>query len=105
MMTPLTTVAPFTFIVCDLSGVPVGPLTERFVRCTEEGVPILEDLFEQAEIILVARKLEYYERYDVDVPSGTDKYYTHCIFDVENRGLQMIARQSLPGRTGPRSPG
>lgn len=100
-MTPLTTVVPFTFTICDLSGVPVGPLTERFVRCTEEGVPILEDLFEQAEIILIARKLEYYERFDIEVPPCADKYYTHCIFDVENRGLQMIARPALPGSRNP----
>ena len=101
-MTPLTTVAPFAFIVCDLSGVPVGAPAERFVRCTEEGVPILEDLYEQAEVILVARKLEYYERFDIEVPPCADKYYTHCIFDLEHRGLQMIARPVLPG---PRSPG
>lgn len=97
-MTPLTTVAPYQFIVCDLSGNPVYEAKERFVRCTEEGVPILSDLYEQAEIILVARGLEYYERFDIEVPPCADKYYTHCIFDVAHRGLQLVARPVLPAR-------
>jgi hypothetical protein len=55
MMTPQTTVVPFEFYICDLSGAYLADLGERFIICDEAETPLAESLLENADILLEAR--------------------------------------------------
>jgi hypothetical protein len=82
MMTPLTTVIPFTFFICDLSGSVLLKLPERFVKCTEDEIPIFEELFETEEILLEANTVCVYNRFpqlQTKKLNGYNVYYTHSI--------------------------
>ena len=81
-MTPLTTVIPFTFFICDLSGAVLLKLPERFVKCAEDEIPIFDELFETEEILLEAHTAYVYNRLsqvETKKFNGRNVYYTHSV--------------------------
>ncbi len=97
-MTPTTTVRPFTFAVIELPSYKVlRTLPERFVRCNEEnGQPILEHLFEVAEILCEHRGINIV--CVLEILTHGEVYYTHSV-RIDGRDGFLAAR--LPRSGGP----
>lgn len=85
-------VALFTFSIYDLSGSQIGPLWERFVRCTEDGALDWEELYAQVEILLDYAGVEQFDRLKF---CDWDLYITHKLTDW--KGVPALVR----GRRAP----
>ena len=113
-MTPLTTVIPFTFFICDLSGTLLLKLPERFVKCAEDDTPIFEELFETEEILLEAHTACVYNRLqqvETQKINSYTVYYTHSVVWVERgwhgvlgavASAAWIPGSAVPGGAAPR---
>ena len=103
MMTPLTTVKPYRFSLYDCNHNLVKYLSERFVKCTEDDMPILENMYEVAEILMDAQGFTKYERLGAIVNSKY--YYTHKV-ELNFRRFLCVAvvAPGAEGVEGPRVP-
>jgi hypothetical protein len=92
MMTPQTTVVPFEFYICDLSGTVLSTLSERFVICDDYEIPFRESLLENAEVLLESKKIKVLGEH---VYKAAGFYVTHA---VSYSGQRCLAAARRPRR-------
>ena len=97
MMTPQTSVVPFKFYMCDMSGNFIKELGERFVTCNEQEVPYSDSLLENMEILLEARMIITVEE---NVYKKENTYFTHTVMFNLRRCLAVARARKGFGPPG-----
>lgn len=96
MMTPQTSVAPFEFYICDLSGAFLSSLGERFVLCDEDEHPYIESIKENMEILLDVRGIATID----EIPEKYENVMTYMIYIVMYNMRRAVAAARRRGADG-----
>jgi hypothetical protein len=95
MMTPQTSVVPFEFYICDLSGAFLASLGERFVTCDEDEYPYVESLKENMEILLDVRGIATIDEID-EIPEESKNVITYMTHIVMYNMRRALAAARIP---------